>query len=173
MPPHCDTMDGPVVKAAIKALDTENVELILPFVHKEGEEEIKKAFEKATKARKQGSDAKEVADMYFFDTVVRVHRAGEGAPFTGVKPAGLDVGPVIPLVEKAIETGSADEVSIFLCEAVRQEVKEKLDKVNELRTNAEKSVEDAREYTEAILGFQVYSHKLYKSIKADPHNEHG
>ena len=40
MPPHCDSMDGPVVKAAKRALDLGNVNLILPYVPKEGEGEV-------------------------------------------------------------------------------------------------------------------------------------
>jgi hypothetical protein len=32
MPPHCDSLDGPVVTAAREALDTTDVDLILPFV---------------------------------------------------------------------------------------------------------------------------------------------
>ncbi len=32
MPPHCDSIDGPVVKAAIRALDEGSVALVLPFV---------------------------------------------------------------------------------------------------------------------------------------------
>jgi hypothetical protein len=32
MPPHCDTLDGPVVKAAKRALEAQNVNLIL-FSH--------------------------------------------------------------------------------------------------------------------------------------------
>jgi hypothetical protein len=34
MPPHCDSMDGPVVTAAIQALNAQDVDLILPYVHK-------------------------------------------------------------------------------------------------------------------------------------------
>ena len=49
-----------------------------------------------------------MADLYFFETVVRVHRAGEGAAYNGLKPAGLDEGPVIPIAEKAIETASPE-----------------------------------------------------------------
>jgi tetratricopeptide (TPR) repeat protein len=41
--------------------------------------------------------------------VVRIHRAGEGAPYTGLKPAGLSEGPIIPIAEKAIEIGIACE----------------------------------------------------------------
>jgi len=46
MPPHCDTMDGPVVKAAKRALKTGNVNLILPWVPKKAEDELKKTFKK-------------------------------------------------------------------------------------------------------------------------------
>jgi hypothetical protein len=78
MPPHCDSMDGPVVTAAKKALATEQVNLILPYVAKTGEEELIRVFQKVIPARKEGALAREVADQYFFETVVRVHRAGEG-----------------------------------------------------------------------------------------------
>lgn len=100
MPPHCDTMDGPVVTAARKALDANDVTLALAYVPESGEAEVRAAFDKVQKARKAGPEAREVADLYFFETVVRVHRAGEGAAYTGLKPAGLDEGPVIPIAER-------------------------------------------------------------------------
>src|SRR5680860_765021 len=119
MPPHCDSLDGPVAVAALQALEAEDVEKILPYVHKEGEGEIRQAFEMAVKARHHGSEAKEVADRYFCETAVRVHRHGEGASFDGLKPAGLDVGPVIPLAEEAIESEDPEKLTEFLLEAFR------------------------------------------------------
>ena len=101
MPPHCDSMDGPVVTAARRALEKEDVNLILPYVKDNATGDVKSAFEKTLRARKTDFAAREVADLYFFETVVRLHRAGEGAAYTGLKPAGLDVGPVIPVAEKA------------------------------------------------------------------------
>jgi hypothetical protein len=172
MPPHCDSLDGPVVTAARKALETENVSLILPYVPKEGEAEVNRLFEKAVQLRNDGAMAREVADLYFFETVVRIHRAGEGAAYTGLKPAGLDEGPVIPIAEKAIETGSPDELVNLLCEVVRDEVLHKFKQMLHLKKHADKSVEDAREYVEAMLGLQVWSHKLYGCAKAEPHDEH-
>lgn len=77
MPPHCDTMDGPVVKTSKIALDTGNVNLILPWVPEKGEDELKKAFERTLRVRKLGKEAKELADFWFFETAVRLHRAGE------------------------------------------------------------------------------------------------
>ncbi len=103
MPPHCDSLDGPVVSAARLALETDEVDLILPYVDADGEHELRDAFDRARKVRTLGGEARDVADRWFFETAVRVHRAGgEGAPFTGLKPAGgLDVGPVIPTAERA------------------------------------------------------------------------
>lgn len=172
MPPHCDSMDGPVVKAAMKALEAENVSLILPYVHKDGESEVIRAFEKVLPLRKYPNGAREVADRYFFETVVRIHRAGEGAPFTGLKPTGLSVGPVIPLVEEAIETGSPYELLMMLSVTVEAEVKERFDRVMRLKKNAQASVDEAREYVEAMLGLQVYSHKLYECARHGSHGAH-
>ena len=105
MAPHCDSMDGPVVAAAREALERRNVKLVLPFVQEDGEQEVMRAFEAVERARGYGSEAREVADLYFFETVVRIHRAGEGAPYTGLKPAGTAEGPVIPVAEMGIESG--------------------------------------------------------------------
>lgn len=174
MPPHCDSIDGPVVTAAREALESQEVGLILPYVPKEGEGEIKKAFEQVIAARQSDSTLiTELADTYFFETVVRVHRAGEGAPYTGLKPAGLDVGPVIPVAEKAIETGEVDELTSLLCDLVRKEVEHRFERMMHLRQHTSHGVDAAREYVEAMLGLQVWSHKLYLAAKARPHENAG
>ena len=82
---HCDGMDGPVISAAKNALDTEDINLVLFWVQKKDETELKKAFQKTMAVRKLNPEAKELADMYFFETLVRIHRAGEGEPYTGIK----------------------------------------------------------------------------------------
>ena len=98
---HCDGMDGPVISAAKNALDTGDINLVLFWVQKKDEAELKKAFQKTMAVRKLNPEAKELADMYFFETLVRIHRAGEGAPYTGIKPAGRDLGPAVPATDKA------------------------------------------------------------------------
>src|SRR6185436_12937943 len=82
---HCDTLDGPVVAAARQALDQNNPNLVLIWVSKDNESEIKTAFDKALAVRKLNPAAKEMADTYFFETLVRVHRQAEGAPYEGLK----------------------------------------------------------------------------------------
>jgi len=78
---HCDTMDGPVVKAAKEALNKNDVNLVLIWVKPDSEAEVKAVFEKSMAARKKGKEVKELADQYFFETVVRLHRTGEGETY--------------------------------------------------------------------------------------------
>lgn len=169
MPPHCDSMDGPVVTAARAALEREDVDLALPYVPAAGEEEVRSAFDIAVKARTQGPEARIVADRFFFEAVVRIHRAGEGAAFTGLKPSGLDVGPVIPIAERAIASDSPEELIAFLVNAVQNEIVDRFELLRDTRRSRDESVAAARDYVNADLGLQVWSHKLLKQIKA----EHG
>ncbi len=125
MPPHCDSMDGPVVLAARRALDAGDPRFALPFVKAEGEAEVLEAFKRTMAAHDGNRAVNELADRYFFETIVRVHRVGEGAPYTGLKPAGLGFGPVVPVTERAIESGSPDELVQVLTEKVRREVLER------------------------------------------------
>lgn len=173
MPPHCDSLDGPVVTATRRALDVADVDLVLPFVHTDGTAEVKDAFDQVTRVRTLGPAAQEVADRWFFETVVRVHRAGEGAAFTGLKPAGLDVGPVIPAAERALESGSVDGLVDVLCDAVRSEVERRHARAMALKAHADESVADARAYVDAMLGLQVWAHTVYKQVKAEPHRHMG
>lgn len=173
MPPHCDSMDGPVVLAARRALAAGDARLVLPYVKASGEAEVLRAFERTMAAHDGSKAANEVADLYFCETVVRVHRAGEGAPYTGLKPAGLGFGPVVPVVEQAIEQGSPDELIELLTEKVRHEVLERFGRAMTLKRHAGESVAQGREYVEAMLGLEVWSHNLYGTASAGPHEEHG
>ena len=171
MPPHCDSLDGPVVAAARQALEAADVDLVLPFVHPEGEAEVRAVFDTVVPVRRLSPAAGEVADRLFFETVVRIHRAGEGAPYTGLKPAGLSVGPVIPLAERAVETGSPDEVGTFLTAMLRSELQQRLDLVDTLKATKDRSTEDARQYVEAMLGFEVYSDHVFRALAAVVHSK--
>ncbi len=169
MPPHCDSMDGPVVTAARRALDQHDVRAVLPYVKEQGEAEVRAAYERAMLARNGDAAVNEVADLYFFDTVVRVHRAGEGAPYTGLKPAGLPVGPVIPVAERAIESGDGRELTGLLTAAVEAEVRRRLADVIARRTRSGQGVPGARAYVEASLGLQVWAHHLHGCISGPAH----
>lgn len=173
MPPHCDTLDGPVVKAARMALEKENVNYLLPWVPKNGESELNKAFEKALKARKLGGDAAEVADLWLFETAVRLHREGERAPYTGIKPAGLDWGPVVPRAEKALESGKPKEVIDFITHTLHEELEARFKKAMSKKKYDVNDVDAAREYVQAELGFVLFSHGLYAAITGKGEHEEG
>jgi hypothetical protein len=152
------------VKAAAAALAARDVDVVLPYVPADGEAEIRRAFAQALAVEPLAPEAKELADEWFFENVVRVHRAGEGAPYTGLKPAGLDHGPVVPVAERAIETGTPVELVNLLSSMLEHSVRERFDHVMQLKSS---------EYTEAMLGFQVWSHSILEALHARPHeHEH-
>ena len=169
MPPHCDSLDGPVVTAARRALAAGDPDLILPYVHADGEGEVRAAFDAAQKVRALGPEARELADRWFFETVVRVHRAGEGAPFTGLKPAGLDVGPVIPVAERALERGSPTELVAVLADEAREQADRRLRRAMALKAHAGEGVPEARAYVDAMLGLQVWAHHVHLQLLAGAH----
>lgn len=169
MPPHCDALDGPVVNAARAALAASDVDLVLPYVHAGGEPEVRGAFDRTVAVAALGVEAQELAERWFFETVVRVHRAGEGAPFTGLKEAGLDVGPVIPAAEKAVESGSPDHLAEIMCGDLREQVERRVHRATELKSRAGEDLAHAREYVEAMLGLQVWANAVHRQVTADPH----
>ena len=170
MPPHCDSLDGPVVTAAREALERSDVHRVLPYVSEQSEPELRQAFDLAAKARSLGPDAAVVADRWLFETAVRLHRAAEGAAFTGLKPAGLDVGPVIPVAERALESGSADGLAEVLCGIVRDEVARRHAHAMEAKKHAGEGLVPSRAYVKAALGLQVWAHGVYRQAMTDPHS---
>jgi hypothetical protein len=171
MPPHCDSLDGPVVSAARDALAAGEIDLVLPYVPEEAEPEVRAMFRRALPVRGLSPEAADIADRLCFETVVRLHRAGEGAPYTGLKPAGLPHGPALPLAEQAVATGSPDALADFLAAVLRDELKQRLDHVVALTTSKDRSLADARRYVQAMLGFEVYSHHLLEAMQTHPHGE--
>ena len=164
MPPHCDTRDGPVVKAAKKALETGNLNYVLIWIPKESEKELKAIFEKTLRARKAGKDAQDVADDWFFENSIRLHRAGEGAAYTGMKPAGLSEGPVVPRAEKAIETGDPKDAIAFILKTIEDDLTIRFHHVMEKKKYDVNDVAAGREFIAAFIGWVVYSHHLYISV---------
>jgi Family of unknown function (DUF6448) len=173
MPPHCDSLDGPVVKAGLRTLEEEDASYVLPFVPQESEREAEDVLDKVIRARLASPEAREVADRYFLETVVRLHRAGEGAPYTGLRPAGLDHGPAVPAAELALDTRDPEELIKLLLDTVEVEVKKRFHHAIELKASADQSVDSARRYVEAMLGLQLYANGLYEFARHGPtHGSH-
>ncbi|MBI5217587.1 MAG: hypothetical protein HY958_01480 [Bacteroidia bacterium] len=170
---HCDTMDGPVIKAAKDALEKGNVNLILQWVQKDDEAEIKALFNKTMKLRKISAEVQQLADMNFFENFVRIHRAGEGAHYTGLKPAG-EVEAPIAAADKALESGSLDEINKMLKDVIGKGVNEKFKEMMALKNYDKNKPEEGREFVEKYVVFIHYVEGIYKAAEISsgcPHHQ--
>lgn len=172
MPPHCDTLDGPVVTAARDALQSENVAVVLPWIPTDKEEEVKQAFDKTLNVRAAGDEARELADFWFFETCVRVHRILEGAPYTGLKPAGLDEGPAVEAADQSLEAGSIESVLQVLKDAVEAGVRAKYEEALTKKSRADRSVEAGREWVRSYVTFVHYVKSIYDASQGEAPHEH-
>ena len=161
---HCDSTSGPVVGAAREALDSGDVRPVLAYVKPEAESELSAAFRQALEVRQAGGAAQDLADRYFFETAVRLHRQGEGAAYTGLKEIA-DVGPALTAADQALDTGDVDTVYAVLDGALRAELHEKYEAVVATRERAvhEGTVPAAREQAEAELAFETYVEGVYQA----------
>lgn len=160
---HCDGMDGPVVQAAQAALTKGDVDLVLIWVPAEDESVIRQAFERTLKVRKSSPEARELADTYFFETLVRIHRAAEGAPFTGLKPAGRDLGPAIPAADRALASGDVAPLVNLLVERMRTGLLERYRRASEAKAFPVEDVDAGREYVEAYVTFIHYVEGVHEA----------
>lgn len=159
---HCDTMNGPVIPEAMAALEKGDVTPILKWVKNDNAGEIKAAFAKAVEVRTKGPEAKELADQYFLETLVRIHRAGEGAPYTGIKDEPVE--PIVAMADKALAEGAPDEMIKKMSAHMARAIQEKFQKAMEAKKNKDKSVEDGREFVENYVIFMHYVEAIHTAI---------
>lgn len=167
---HCDTLEGPVVTAARIALDKNDINLILIWVQKPDEKLIKDAFKKTIEVRKLGSQAKEMADMYFFETLVRIHRAGEGAPYTGLKEHGEE-GTALEAADKAVETGNAEELEKAILDGVKHGLHARFKKVMDAKKYGSTDIKAGREFVRAYVEFIHYAEGIHNAAIKSGHHE--
>lgn len=161
---HCDTMEGPVVSDSRLALEKKDPFPVLKWVKPEYEEQVRRIFQKVMLVRQKGPEAEELADMYFFETVVRLHRAGEGAPYEGLKHAGED--PVISELDRSLLSGSPEKLLKMVSDAVSSGIKERYSRAFETKKNSGKSVQAGREFVDAYVKYIHYVEQLYKDASA-------
>lgn len=164
---HCDSLDGPVIKAAQIALETADVQPVLIWVKANDEAEIRSAFERTLAVRKLNVEARKLADHYFFETLVRVHRAGEGAAYTGLKPAGQDLDPAIPAADKALRDKEVEPLIRFLTEIISQQVRAHFHRAAEKSNFAKENISAGREFVEAYVEYIHCVEGLYRQAVHD------
>lgn len=166
---HCDALDGPVVVEARAALEANDVKPLLKWVSAKDEAEIREVFSQAVAVRKLGAEAKKIADTYFFETLVRVHRAGEGAPYSGLKPAGM-IDPAFVKADRVLEGGSIDELADAIAAHAAEGLRERYARAAEARKHANDSVAAGREYVEAYVTYIHYVEGISNLIHGEAHH---
>jgi hypothetical protein len=166
---HCDTLDGPVVAAARKALDGGKLEPVLAWVRPADEAEIRQAFASARAVRKGGGEARALADRWFFETLVRIHRAGEGAPFTGLKPAGTP-DPAVGAADRFLASGDPKPLEDLLARSVREGLHAHVARLGREKPPAD-DVAAGRRWVAAYVPFVHWAEGVYAA--ATTGGEHG
>lgn len=163
---HCDALDGPVVADARKALASGDVTPVLKWVRPDEEAQIREAFQHALAVRKLSAEARQLADNYFFEAVVRIHRMGEGAAYTGLKPAGAPMEPGIRAADKAIDAGTVNALAKQTSEEVQQGIQKRFATLMEKKKHADESVAKGREYVAAYAEFIHFVQNLHATVGA-------
>lgn len=162
---HCDTLDGPVVTAARAALEKQDVTPVLMWVKPDAEPEIKAAFARTLAVRTKGAEAHELADQFFFETLVRVHRAGEGAPFTGLKPAGTKPGLAVEGADKALANGDVEPVVRLVTDEAARGIRQRFAEAREKQAHAGHNVEAGRAFVAAYVEYVHYVEGLHQAAQ--------
>lgn len=162
---HCDTEDGPAVQDGKRALATGNVNHALKWVHPEGEDEVREAFDAAQAAR--GSDDQARAERRFLEALVRVHRAGEGAGFDGIKPTGVDLPDEVKAADAAVESGTLDPLRGLIADERWAELEARFNAVMGKKAFDVDDLAAARDYVAAYVAFYKYAEG------EDEHHHHG
>jgi hypothetical protein len=170
---HCDSLDGPVVQAARKAIASGDVNVVLAWVQPDQEPAIRQAFLQTMSVRTLNAAAEKLADTWFFETLVRIHRAGEGAPYEGLKPAGADVPGAIRAADKAVATGDLQTLEKTLTVALQQGLRERFSRVLQWKGYHPANVNDGRKYVAAYVDFIHFAERLEEASTPGPEHAAG
>ena len=169
---HCDTVDGPVVSSARQALARGDVTPVLKWVSPEHEAAVAAVFAHVLAVRPLGDEARELADRFFFETLVRLHREGEGFGYSGLKAAGSPISPVILAADAALESGSSEDLMGEITEIIKAGVRDRFERARESRAHSEESVAAGREFVAAYVALTHYVEAL-EAVATDHASEHG
>lgn len=164
---HCDRVNGPVAVAAQEALETGDISKVLIWVGEQQTEELKSKFKQSLEVYNKGEESQQLAERYFMETTVRLHREAEGMPFTGLKsaqPSSKD----IQTAEAALDSGDIDPVTNLLAQEIQKKTSELFANAMEAQKKKEDNIEAGREWVDAYVKYIVYVHSLYQKIQAGP-----
>ncbi len=158
----------------MRALSEKKVDYVLKWISADHEREVKDAFKKTLRVRAQGETARELADRFFFETLVRLHRQGEGAPYTGLKPAGTDPGPAVTAADRALEARSVDRLAKKVAAHADAELRRLFKRALKKKQHADHSAAAGRKFVQAYVTYVHFVEALHKVIHAtQAHGERG
>lgn len=163
---HCDTEDGPAAIDGRRALETGNVNIALKWVLPDGETEVREVFDKARRVRRFGGEAAEVAERWFLETLIRVHRLSEGVGFDGIKPSGTGVTAEVAAADRAIALGSIEPLRGLVEDERWAELERRFDHAVRLKQFDDDDLAAARAYMNAYVAF-------FKYAEGHDHDHHG
>lgn len=167
---HCDTLSGPVIVDARQALEHKDVTPVLKWIRSADESEIRAVFERTLKVRGTSAEATSLADEFFFSTLVRVHRAGEGAPFDGLKPT--PAASIEQESDHALETGEIDALAGSLATRLKEQIAHKATATRQLRAHAAHNVDAGRAYVAAYVDYTHFVEAVARLAEAKPAAAH-
>ena len=172
---HCDTMDGPTAQDGLTALETGEIAHALKWIAPAGEAELREIFDRAREARTLGATAREVADRWFLENLVRIHRAGEGAGYTGLKPSGVPVDEKVAAADRCIEEGDLRALAGLVPAERWDELERRFTRVLERQAYDVTDVDAGRDYIDAYVSFFKYAegHDHEDHHAAHAHAGHG
>jgi len=168
---HCDSYDGPVIQDALKALKQNKVELVLKWVEPKYEAEITEKFNQTLRLKGKNKEINKILEESFLETLVRLHREGEGASFTGIKPAG-SMTPLVAMADNSLETKDVNFVIESVNNHLKEVLQEKYHKVMELSKTKDDSVEKGRAYVVAYVEYTHTLEALEHILSEDAHHAH-
>ncbi len=169
---HCDSYDGPVIKDAVNALETNNVNLVLKWITAEQEKEIIPLFNKTYALKSDDKEVYAIVEKHFFETLVRLHRETEGAPYTGLKPAGT-IGKINQLSDQTLESKDIDDLLGKLDNHIGKVIREKYEKVAALDKVKDDTPKKGREYVEAYVDYTHTVEAVHNIVEqGDRHSAH-
>jgi hypothetical protein len=165
MAPHYETMDGPVVTAAEVALEMENINYVLSYISSEDEDELKEAFDRTIDVRELSASAAEIADYWFFETVVRLHLSWRNIPYYGIKPAGFKPRPALKLAEESIQKENSDDLIQFMISFFKEDIEVRFEEVLSKKDYEINDIESGRDYVSSMTDFVQYLDNLYEFME--------
>jgi len=162
---YMESMNGPLVKSAEKALEMEDIKFVLPYVSPHDEEELKDAFEKTLLVRELSGEAAELADYWFFETAVRLHCKGDDKSYYGLKSEGPEWSSILTKIEQAIDAENIDELIDFLLNYIKEDIKGRFEELISKKDYDPNDVEEAREYINARSEFIKFTNQFYNYVE--------